>query len=83
MSWPDVKLTPQRNCAVFNLMSMCLSVEDVHFNFSLLDEVNFMVDAHSALSRPVDFTNIPENIFAEQLTYMDSVRDFSTFLGSS
>ena len=48
-------------------------MEDVQFNLNLLDNVDFMVDEHAGLVRPVDFATIPENTFAEQLTYMDSV----------
>jgi ral guanine nucleotide dissociation stimulator-like 1 len=53
--------------------SQIISVEDIEFHFSLLDEVNIMSDnLMSKLTRPVEFENIPERIFAEQLTFMDS-----------
>lgn len=55
------------------LVFISFLVEDVQFNFSLLEEVKFMVNPVSVLSRPLDFQSIPEDIFAEQLTYMDAV----------
>ena len=55
-------------------MLFCVVVEDVHFNFNLLEEVDFLVDGNSGLARPVEFSTIPESVFAEQLTFMDAVR---------
>ena len=38
-----------------------------------------MIDARNSLTRPVDFESIPQNVFAEQLTYMDSVSTGTEF----
>lgn len=51
-----------------------ISVEDIEFHFNtLLEEVSFTSPLEeSCLTRPVEFETIPEWVFAEQLTYMDS-----------
>ena len=51
-------------------------MDDVELDLSPLAEIRISDHNHhkkSSLSHPVDFEQIPDPLFAEQLTYMDSV----------
>lgn len=66
----DLELRARHKIEKFEREAVCNSDGDIKFQFSIVDEVDSMID--SEYQKPLEFLDIPNNRLAEQLTFKDA-----------
>nr|XP_022325977.1 ral guanine nucleotide dissociation stimulator-like 1 isoform X2 [Crassostrea virginica] len=66
----DLELRAGHKIEKFQREAACSSDGEIKFQFSIVDEVDHMID--SEYQKPLEFLDIPNNRLAEQLTFKDA-----------